>query len=145
MRKYIVTAENTNRPKTLYSIDIFADEAETSEDIRLITFIKQYRFEGRDKSYLKAFQSLRDQALNCGFGIRCCGSLINIMQMEEFSKTNIIFIIDADNPADYGKVASIFDYAIPPRYYLTYKQEEYQLKWRRAVKKYNRKLKEEQK
>ena len=145
MRKFVVTAQNLGPKKTLYSIDIFADEAEKSEDITLITFIKEHRFEGKDKNYLKAFQILRDKALNCGFGIQCCGSLINVMQPEEFKGTDIIYIIDTHNPADQGQAVSIFDHAIPPRYYLTYKQEQYLVQWNRALKKYNRKLKEEQK
>ena len=55
---------------------------EDSDDIEISMVVDGIEFFSSDKSYLAAYQKLRDKLLELGYGLQCNGSRINAIQSE---------------------------------------------------------------
>lgn len=79
MEKYVVTVielETLNK----ISLQVEADEAETDENIILITHLLGQVILVYDYNCFSTFQKLRDWLLKLGYGIKCNDSRLNAVQ-----------------------------------------------------------------
>ncbi len=128
METYEVTIMNlkTKEEKILL---IEADEAESSDDIVLKTVILEREFCSSNYNYLSAYQELRDKILELGYGIKCNGSRINVVQSGMMGASDKIYLVEFGRQALMKDVVGIFDYAEINEFPNSLQQNEYSMKW----------------
>lgn len=128
METYEVTIMNlkTKEEKILL---IEADEAESSDDIVLKTVILEREFCSSNYNDLSAYQELRDKILELGYGIKCNGSRINVVQSGMMGASDKIYLVEFGRQALMKDVVGIFDYAEINEFPNSLQQNEYSMKW----------------
>jgi hypothetical protein len=79
--------------------------------------------------YFATFQRFRDNLLNFGIGLKCCGSLLNVCQSSMASYSDKIYIITIGKQAKSENLVSIFDYSDIDKFPKSIEQDEYFEKW----------------
>lgn len=109
MEQYEVTLLNfADNSET--NVIVYADEAETTDNIFLKTTIDSKELISESEQYLSAYQMLRDQLLQNGFGLKCNGSLINANQSAMMSYTPKIYLVCIGKQATMKDVVNIWGY-----------------------------------
>lgn len=109
MEKYEVTLLNSITNSEVNAV-VYADEAETTDNIILKIFIYGKELISESKQYLSAYQKLRDNLLEIGFGLKCKGSLINANQSAMMSYTPKVYLVHIEEQATMKDIVSIWDY-----------------------------------
>lgn len=89
---------------------IYADEAETSEEIVLKMQIDGQEIISSNDGYFQAFQGIRDKLLACGYGIKCKGALINAVQSAMMSGCEYVYLVKMKEQASLKNKVSIYAY-----------------------------------
>ena len=92
------------------NVIVYADEAETTDNIFLKTTIDSKELISESEQYLSTYQMLRDQLLQNGFGLKCNGSLINANQSAMMSYTPKMYLVRIGEQAAMKDIVSIWDY-----------------------------------
>ena len=117
------------------SITVTADEAETSDDIILETAVDGRTLKAAGESYLETFQKLRDRLLAFGYGMKCCGALINAVQSGMMAYTPQVYLVTLGQQALKKDIVSIWDSCDIREFPDTAAQKEFTEKWYRSLKK----------
>jgi len=89
---------------------VYADEAETTDNIILKTTINGSELTSESSQYLVAYQILRDKLLQIGFELKCNGSLINATQSAMMSYTPKVYLVRIGEQAAMKDIVNIWDY-----------------------------------
>lgn len=128
MKEYGVIAVSLGIKSELM-ITVQADEAEKTDDIILCVSIGGTVFSANSHSYFVAFQKIRDKLLQQGYGLKCIGARIDVVQSAMASATNKVYITALGNQALKKDLKCLFDYADISEFPNTKEQNEYLEKW----------------
>ena len=130
MEKYIVKILKLSSGEN-FSAEIVADEGETSDNVILSAEIGGKKYFAKEEYYLDAYMKFRDELLSDGFGLQCCGSLINANQssMMAQSYTPQVYLIELGRPARMKDIAGIWDHCDITDFPTSSEQREYTEKW----------------
>lgn len=110
-------------------IPIFADEAETTDDIILKICIDDQEICAADYNYLPAYQKLRDKLLKMNYGIKCNGSRINAVQSGMMGANDKIYLVRSGHKALLKDIVSLYGYADINEFPDTKEQNDFLEKW----------------
>jgi len=116
--------DNSVQPLT-----IEADEAGTSDDIVLNTFIGGTCVSASGYGYFAAFQKLRDKLLRKGYGVKCIGAKLNAVQSSMAGSTPKIYLVELGKQALLKDLVCLFDYADISVFPDTKEQNKFTEKW----------------
>ena len=102
---------------------------EKTDDIILCVSIGGTVFSANSHSYFVAFQKIRDKLLQQGYGLKCIGARIDVVQSAMASATNKVYITALGNQALKKDLKCLFDYADISEFPNTKEQNEYLEKW----------------
>lgn len=128
MEEYTVTIVDL-RTNSRAEATIYADEAETSDDIILKINLEGKEISAAEHSYFSAFQKLRDMLLEMDHGIKCCGSRLNAVQSGMMGSSDKIYLVQLGRPALLGDIVSLYDYSDINEFPDTQEQNEFFEKW----------------
>ncbi len=120
---------------TEFSAVICADEAETSDIIRLKITIQAQKFTSENQQYLDAYQQLRDKLSEAGYGLKCNGSLINANQSAMMAYVPKIYLIQMGRQARLKDIVSLWDYCETDTFPTTEEQKAFTAAWQDSLKK----------
>lgn len=113
---------------------VFADEGETSDEIILTITVEGIAVTAKSDGYFSAYQSLRDQLLGLGFGLKCSGSLLNATQSAMMAYTPKVYLIEIGKQALMKNIVNIWDYCDIKTFPDTREQAAYAEQWRSSLK-----------
>ena len=90
-------------------VEVNADECESSDDIMLELPINGRVIKSFGSSYLEAYQKLRDRLLGFGYGMECCGSLINAVQSGMMAQSPKVYLVTLGKQARLDYIVGIWD------------------------------------
>ena len=102
---------------------------EDSDEIGIRTVVDGIDFFSSGESYLVAYQKLRDNLLEFGYGLQCNGSRINAIQSGMMSQCEKIYLVEMGKKALLNQVVCIWDYADIDVFPDTKEQLEFAEKW----------------
>ncbi len=128
MEKYNITAVNLlNKEKV--NLSIVEDEAETSNDILLTVKVDNKEIVGSSESYFEAFKQLKDKLLELKYGLKCKGSLLNVVQSGMAANSDKIYVVELGRQALIKNLVSIYDYADIFEFSNSKEQNEFAEQW----------------
>lgn len=136
MEKYIVKIVNIEN-NIESKITIFADEAETSDNIILKSDIKDKKIFIKDYNYFSAYQKFRDKLLEMNYGIKCKDSQLNAVQSGMMRVCNKIYLVNLGQKALSENIVCIFEYSDMKNFPDTKAQNDFSEKWFASVRKVN--------
>lgn len=128
MEEYIVTIVNI-KTNIESEISIFADEAETTDNIILKVSIDDKEICATDYNYLSAYQKLRDELLGMHYGIKCKGSQLNAIQSGMMVDSDKIYLVQLGQKALNKDICSLYEYSDIKEFPDTKKQQDFFEKW----------------
>ena len=108
MYEIVLMQLNTGTELTIY---VKVDEAEISENIFISAKIKEQEITSSNSNYLSAYQEFRDKLLEAGYGVKCNGSRLNIVQSAMMGATDRVYIVEMGKQALMKDMVDIWDYA----------------------------------
>lgn len=108
MYEVVLMQLNTGTELTIY---VKVDEAEISENIFISAKIKEQEITSSNSNYLSAYQEFRDKLLEAGYGVKCNGSRLNIVQSVMMGATDRVYIVEMGKQALMKDMVHIWDYA----------------------------------
>ena len=108
MYEVVLMQLNTETELTIY---VKVDEAEISENIFISAKIKEQEITSSNSNYLSAYQEFRDKLLEAGYGVKCNGSRLNIVQSVMMGATDRVYIVEMGKQALMKDMVHIWDYA----------------------------------
>ncbi|MGT2866784.1 hypothetical protein [Streptococcus fryi] len=128
MEMYEITLKHlVSEQEILFPIEV--DEAETSENIIIRTVVDGQEVIISDYGYFSAFQKFRDKMLLLGYGIRCNGSLYNVVQSNMMCATDKVCLVEIGKQAEFKNIVHIWDYAEVSYFPNTKQQNDFFEKW----------------
>lgn len=103
--------------------------AETNDDIIINLYDHETSYKATGNSYLEAYQSLRDQLLNDGYGLKCNGSYINAIQSAMMSYVDKVYLVTLGKQALQKDIVNLFDEADIYEFPDTEKQQDFANLW----------------
>ena len=128
MQMYEVVLKQLNTGTEL-TIHVKVDEAEISENIFISSKIKEQEITSSNSNYLSAYQEFRDKLLAAGYGIKCNGSRLNIVQSAMMGATDRAYIVEMGKQALMKDVVHIWDYADIDTFADTKQQNNFLERW----------------
>lgn len=128
MEEYNVTAVNILNKEKMNLI-IISDETETSDDILLTVKFDNNEIVGSSESYFEAFKKLKDKLLELKYGLKCKGSLPNVVQSGMAANSDKIYIVELGKHALRKNLVSIYDYADIFEFSNSKEQDEFAEQW----------------
>ena len=115
----------------ILSAEITADEGETSDNVILTANVCGKEYFSKKMFYLESYMHLRDELLKDGFGLQCCGSLINADQsaMLADSYAPQIYLTELGRPALMKDIIGIWDHCDITEFPTSAEQREFTEKW----------------
>ena len=90
-------------------VEVNADEFDSSDDIVLELPMGGRVIKSSGNSYLEAYQELRVKLLGFGYGMECCGSLINAVQSGMMAQSPKVYLVSMGKQARLDDIAGIWD------------------------------------
>ena len=134
MKNYSVILRNINSDTELSSV-VYADEAETSDQIILKIMINHNYILSKSEQYLTAYQQLRDQLLNLGYGLECKGSLLNADQSAMMAYIPKIYLVKTEKQARLEDITNLWDYHELHYFPDSAEQNAFIREWQKSLKK----------
>lgn len=132
MEQYGVTALSlASRSDILLTIE--ADEAETTENIVLSIKINDSIISASNDGYFQAFQEIRDKLLEEGYGLKCVGAMLNVVQSSMASATDKVYIVTLGKQSVRENLTSLYEYANIVEFPNTDEQNKFAEKWIRSL------------
>lgn len=128
LEKYNITAVNLLNKEKMNLI-IVEDEAEKSNDILLTVKLDNKEIVGSSESYFEAFKQLKDKLLELKYGLKCKGSLLNVVQSGMAVNSDKIYIVEFGRQALIKNLVSIYDYADIFEFSNSKEQDEFAEQW----------------
>lgn len=132
MEEYTVTAVNLLNKEKINLI-IVETETETSDDILLTVKLDNNEIVGSSESYFEAFKQLKDKLLELKYGLKCKGSLPNVVQSGMAANSDKIYIVELGRQALRKNLVSIYDYADIFEFSNSKEQDEFAEQWYSSV------------
>lgn len=126
MYEVVLKQLNTGTELTIY---VEVDEAESSENIFISAKIKEQEITSSNSNYLSAYQEFRDKLLAAGYGIKCNGSRLNIVQSAMMGATDRVYIVEMGKQALMKDMVHIWDYADIDTFADTKQQNNFLERW----------------
>lgn len=133
MEEYIITIVNI-KTNSEFQATIFADEAETTEEILLKVFVEDKAICASDYNYLPAYQKLRDKLLEMDYGIKCNGSRLNAVQSGMMGANEKIYLVKLGEHASSKDIVSLYGYAEIDDFPNTEEQIVFSRKWYNSIR-----------
>ncbi|WP_061313637.1 hypothetical protein [Clostridium botulinum] len=128
MEKYNVTVVHIlNKEET--NLIIKSDEAETSDDIFFFVKLDNDEIVGSSEGHFEAFKQLKDKLLDLNYGIKCKGSLPNVVQSGMAANSDKIYVVELGKQALRKNLVSIYEYADILEFSNSKEQDEYAERW----------------
>lgn len=128
MEKYEVALLNLTENSEVNTV-VYADEAETTDNIILKIMINGSELTSKSDQYLTAYQILREKLLKIGFELKCNGSLINANQSAMMSYTPKVYLVRIGEQAAMKDIVSIWDYCDTDDFPTTEQQKLFVQDW----------------
>lgn len=128
MEEYKVTAVNLLNKEKMNLI-IVENETETSDNILLTVKLDNNEIVGSSESYFEAFKQLKDKLLELKYGLKCKGSLYNVVQSGMAANSDMIYIVELGRQALRKNLVSIYDYADIFGFSNSKEQDEFAEQW----------------
>lgn len=128
METFLVTIKNL-ASSSLLTVTVILKEAESTDEFTLETTVDGITYQGTSEFFFTAFQILRDKLLSIGYGMNCCGALINAHQSPMMSFCDKVYLVALGKKALMKDTACIFDPAVPASYPNTVQQEAFKEAW----------------
>lgn len=128
MEKYEVALLNLTENSEVNTV-VYADEAETTDNIILKITISGSELTSESDRYLTAYQILRDKLLQIGFELKCNGSLINATQSAMMSYTPKVYLVRIGEQAAMKDIVNIWDYCDTDNFPTTEQQKLFIQDW----------------
>lgn len=132
METYQVTIKHL-ASLSLSSVAVNQTESESTGEFTLETTIDGTTCRGTSEFFFAAFQNLRDKLLSIGYGMNCCGALINAHQSPMMAVCEKIYLVTPGQKTYRKDMVCIFDPAIPESYPDTQQQESFKEAWWRSL------------
>ena len=113
--------------QTLYVDDV-------NEDILMHLDYHNKSYKAIGNSYFSTYQSLRDQLLKDGYGLKCNGSYINALQSSMMSYVDKVYLVTLGKQALQKDIVNMFDEADIHEFPDTEKQQIFQEQWFKSLK-----------
>lgn len=126
MYEVVLMQLNTGTELTIY---VKVDEAEISENIFISAKIKEQEITSSNSNYLSAYQEFRDKLLEAGYGVKCNGSRLNIVQSAMMGATDRVYIVEMGKQALMKDMVHIWDYADINTFVDTKQQKNFFERW----------------
>ncbi len=126
MYEVVLMQLNTGTELTIY---VKVDEAEISENIFISAKIKEQEITSSNSNYLSAYQEFRDKLLEAGYGVKCNGSRLNIVQSVMMGATDRVYIVEMGKQALMKDMVHIWDYADINTFVDTKQQKNFFERW----------------
>lgn len=126
MYEVVLMQLNTGTELTIY---VKVDEAEISENIFISAKIKEQEITSSNNNYLSAYQEFRDKLLEAGYGVKCNGSRLNIVQSVMMGATDRVYIVEMGKQALMKDMVHIWDYADINTFVDTKQQKNFFERW----------------
>lgn len=133
MEKYDIKLYDLNRTLEIEGV-VFADEGELSDDIILKIKLENIVITAKSDGYFSAYQELRDELLENGFGLKCNGSLINAIQSSMMSYTRKVYLVEMGKQALLKNIVDIWGYCDITYFPDTREQNHFIEKWWTSLK-----------
>lgn len=114
-------------------ITIWADEGETTDNIILRVAVDGQEFTASHTHYFVAFQSLRDQLLDLGYGMKCNGARTNAVASPMMANVAKVYLVNMGEHARMKDVNQTFDFADISEFPDTRQQEEFFKAWGKSL------------
>lgn len=128
MKEFEVIFSDTSSGKEI-SAKVMTAEDDTDGKISIKTLINGNEYSSSGYAYLQTYQEFRDKLLAAGFGIKCCGSLVNAVQPEMMGDTDKIILLEIGKKASMKDTAHIWDHADIDEFPDTKQQNDFFVKW----------------
>lgn len=128
MEQYGVTAFSLASHSDIL-LTIEADEAETTENIVLSIKINDSIISASNDGYFQAFQEIRDKLLEEGYGLKCVGAMLNVVQSSMASATDKVYIVTLGKQSVRENLTSLYEYANIVEFPNTDEQNKFAEKW----------------
>lgn len=132
MEKYDVKLYDLNRKTEIKGV-VYADEADSSDDIFLKITVENIVITAKSDGYLLAYQELRDELLKNGFGLKCNGSLINANQSEMIAYAPKVYLVELGKQALAKDIVDIWGYCDINIFPDTKEQNQYIQRWFKSL------------
>ena len=133
MEEYIVTIVDI-KTNSEFQTTIFADEAETTENIVLKIYVEDQEVCASDYNYLPAYQKLRDKLLEMYYGIKCNGSRLNAVQSGMMGANDKIYLVELGRQALNKNIVSLYEYSDIKEFPNTKEQNVFFEKWCKSIR-----------
>jgi len=111
------------------ALNVKVDEAEIADNIVIIANVDGNEIIVSNESYLAAFQGFRDEILRLGYGLKCNGSRLNVIQSGMMGSSDKVYLVEIGKQALTENIVHIWDYAEIDTFPNTQEQEKYSKNW----------------
>ncbi|RGC46919.1 hypothetical protein [Absiella sp. AM29-15] len=108
-------------------LTLYVDD-ENDDIIMYLHYLNQ-TYKATGSSYFSAYQSLRDQLLEDGYGLKCNGSYINAIQSAMMSFVDKVYLVTSGKQALQKDIVNLFDEADIHDFPDTEKQQAFANLW----------------
>lgn len=131
MEEYFVTLVDLKTDSEM-TTTIFEDE-EATGNIVLKVYISDQEISASDYNYLPAYQKLRDKLLVMGYGIKCNGSRLNVVQSGMMGANDQVYLVELGRKALNKDIVSLYEYADIKEFPDTREQNCFIEKWSKSI------------
>lgn len=128
METYRLMAINLNT-KQQRDILVYVDDNNKSDMLSMYTDIDEHTTESENENFFVMFQEFRDKLLSYGYGLKCCGAMINAIQSPMAEGSEWIYLVTLGEQARKKDMVSIFDDADIIEFPDTKQQNEFFRQW----------------
>lgn len=132
MEEHIVTFVDLKTNSEMVTT-IVEDEEEVAGNIVLKVYIANQEICASDYNYLPAYQKLRDKLLAMGYGIKCNGSRLNVVQSGMMGSNDRVYLVELGRQALNKDIVGLYDYADIKEFPDTSVQNCFFEKWSKSI------------
>jgi len=133
MEKHAVTAISLSA-QSEFTLTIEIDEDAATGDFAFSTYVEGNCISVSEYGYFEAFQVIRDELLDKGYGMKCVGAKLNAVQSSMSSATDSVYLVTLGRQALRSDLMSIYEYAEIDEFPNTEKQSEFFEKWIKSLR-----------
>lgn len=98
---------------------------EPVQDMFMYTDIDGVHIECRGSFGFQILKKLRDKLLSMGYGMKCCGAMLNAVQTLLYVEVDLVHLVELGKSADRSNLKHILDYAEIDSFPDTKQQDEF--------------------
>ena len=117
-------------------LNVKVDEAEITDNIVISANVNGNEILVSNENYLPAFQEFRDKILRLGYGLKCNGSRLNVIQSGMMGACDKVYLVEPGKQALMKDVVHIWEYADVDTFPTSQEQNEYAEKWFSSLRRF---------